>query len=68
MVPIEKSELRRRRQILGETQAQFADRCAVSAGYISQLESGVRERVSPPVFARICDALKVEDRAELMAP
>lgn len=67
MVAIDKSELRRRRQLLGENQAQFADSCGVSAGYISQLESGIRERVSPPVFVRICDALGVEDRTQMLA-
>lgn len=67
MVAIDRTELRRRRHLLGESQAQFAERAGISAGYISLIESGQRLTVSPPVFARICDALGAADRTELMA-
>jgi len=67
MVAIEKARLRLGRQLLGENQAQFAQRCGISAGYLSLIESGHRPTVSPAVFARICDALGVTDRTQLMA-
>lgn len=67
MVSVDREELRLRRQILGDNQAQFAERCGISPGYVSLIESGQRPTVSPAVFARICDALGVKNRAELMA-
>jgi transcriptional regulator with XRE-family HTH domain len=67
MVAINAAELRRRRQMLGDNQAQFARRCNISAPYVSQIESGKRRTVSPGVYVRICDALDVQDRKELLA-
>lgn len=67
MVAVNAPELRRRRQLLGDNQAQFARRCNISAGYLSQIENGVRRTISPGVYVRICDALDVQDRKELLA-
>lgn len=67
MVAVDRTKLRRLRQLRGDNQAQFAERCKISSGYLSLIESGQRTTVSPAVFARLCDVLGVEDRAELMA-
>lgn len=40
---------------------EFAARCEISWGYLSQIELGHRPTVSPPVFVRICDALGLAD-------
>jgi len=58
-VEIDPQKLRELRQDLGLLQGELGERAGVSAGYISQLETGTRTRVSPPVFARLCDALKI---------
>ena len=57
------------RKLLGETQAVFAQRAGISPAYVSQIEKQQRKYVSPPMFARICDALgiAVEDRAKMIA-
>jgi len=67
MVAIDREKIRIRRQLRGDNQAQLAERAQISPGYVSLIESGQRTTVSPAVFARICDALEVEDRTELMA-
>ena len=66
-VPVDRREVRRRRQLAGLTQVQLAEKAGVSHGYIGHIERGIRPRVSPPVFARLCDALDAQDRQELMA-
>lgn len=67
MVAVDRMKLRLRRKLHGDNQAQLAERADISPGYLSLIESGQRPTVSPAVFARICDALDVEDRTELMA-
>lgn len=67
MVAIKAPEVRRRRQLAGHNQAEFAEQCGISAGYLSQIESGQRRTVSPRVYVSICDALNVQDRQELLA-
>lgn len=66
-VVVDRAQLRRRRQIKGLDQAELAVLAKVSPSYVGHIESGRRPTVSPGVFARICDALDVEDRTELMA-
>lgn len=66
-VLIDGGELRRRRHLLGETQKSFAVKARVSDAYVSHIEAGRRPTVSPPIFARICDALGLEqDQRELL--
>jgi transcriptional regulator with XRE-family HTH domain len=69
-VEIHGDKLRELRKQRGETLTEFALRCDISFGYLSQVERRVRERVSPPVFARICDALDIpfNDRSALVTP
>ena len=67
MVAMDVDEMRRRRQLLGLNQADLARAAEIHRSNISRLERGHQVTVSPRMFARICDALKVEDRAELMA-
>lgn len=66
-VNIDPAELRRKRELLGLNQAELAERAKVHYSFISRLEGGRRAKASPRVFARICDALGVLDRTELMA-
>lgn len=66
-VPLNTAELRKLRQLAGLTQAQLAEKASVSFSYVAHIERGIRPHVSPPVFARLCDALGVQNRKELMA-
>lgn len=59
--------VRTRRKLLGLYMADLAAKCDISEGYVSHIELGRRQFVSPPVFAALCDALGVEDRSELLA-
>lgn len=68
MVVIDRAELRKRRKLSGLNQAQLAERAQVSPSYISLIESGNRPTVSPATFARLCTALAVGDRNELLQP
>lgn len=65
-VEIDHQKLRELRQDLGLLQGELGKRAGLSAGYISQLEIGARNRVSPPVFARLCDALKIRQTRRWM--
>jgi transcriptional regulator with XRE-family HTH domain len=66
-IAIDGAKLRLTRQLRGTGVVLLAERAGVSHTYIGQLERGERERVSPAVYAKICDALGVTDRTELMA-
>ncbi len=65
-VAVDGVKLRHARKIAGLTQAGLADAAGISAVYISRIESGAL-RVTPPVYAKLCDALGVTDRTTLMA-
>lgn len=67
-VAIDGPALRQRRKLKGLSRSQFAELCAITPGYVSLIELN-RRRPSPPVFARICDALGVPegDRRQLLA-
>jgi len=67
MVAIDADEMRRRRQLQGLNQAALAQAADVHRSYISRIEANAQAYVSPAVFARICDALGVQDRADLLA-
>lgn len=62
------ADVRRRRQLLGWSTGELAAQCGISQQYVSFIERGDRERVSPGVFAKICDALGVTDRTKLIMP
>lgn len=65
-VAVDGTAVRQKRKLSGLTMAGLAQLADISAPYISHIELGRRKTISPPVFARICDALGVEDRRELM--
>jgi transcriptional regulator with XRE-family HTH domain len=67
MVRIDRRKLRTLRQASGLNQLQLAERAEISFGFLGHLERGTRQRVSPGVLSRLCDALGVQDRTELMA-
>ncbi|MFI2667883.1 helix-turn-helix domain-containing protein [Micromonospora carbonacea] len=58
-VEIDGAKLRELRKLQGESLASFASTCGISRPYLSQIETGVRRRVSPPVYKRICLALNL---------
>lgn len=61
-VEIDGAKLRELRMLSGETLVSFAPKCDITFQYLSQLERGDRRRVSPPTYARICQALGVSRR------
>lgn len=66
MVKINRERMRRRRQVQGFSQTSLADAAKVHRTYVSLIESGKRPTIGPEVFGRICDALGIEDREELI--
>lgn len=69
-VEINGDKLRELRKHRGETLEEFAERCEISFGYLSQIERRHRPRVSPTIFGRICDALDIpfSDRSVMVTP
>lgn len=59
-VPVDGDAVRARRIELGETIVSFAPKIPMSVGYLSQIERGRRQRVSPPRFQQLATALGVE--------
>lgn len=66
-VPIAGGRVRELRQLLGDNLVAFAPKAQITFQYLSQIERGDRKFVSPEVFVRICDALGVDDRTQLLA-
>lgn len=60
-VTIDGGKLTTARIRAGLTQVQLADRARLSQTYISSLEIGDRDRLSPEAHARLCTALGVDD-------
>lgn len=67
-VRIDRRKLRRARQLMGLNQLELAEASGLKGPYISHLETGRRRTLSPGAYARICDALAIQDRTELLAP
>jgi len=67
-VLVDGAKLRDLRKLSGRTLVQFAEAAGISHQYLGQVELGERPTVSPPVFARICDALGIspENRRSLV--
>lgn len=65
-VKVNIERMRRRRHIQGLSQTRLAENMQVDKSYISLVESGKRRAVSPEAFVRLCDALGIEDREELI--
>ena len=65
-VRINRDRLRRRRQLAGFNQARLAEEADLSFSYIAHLERGTRPHIGPEAFGRLCDALGVENREELI--
>lgn len=68
MVRLDRRKLRLRRQLEGLNQAELARAAGISYSYVGHLESGRRPTLSPGAYVRICEALRVQDRTELLAP
>lgn len=54
------SAVRRLRELRGIGQDKFAERCGVSQGYLSQIESGAWTAVTEDILGRIGNALGIE--------
>ena len=65
-VAIDGAKVRELRKLAGFTLKDFAPKCGIGFQYLSQIELGNRQFVSPPTFARICDALNIEDRRDMV--
>lgn len=65
-VAIDGAQVRELRKLSGKTITGLAESCGISFQYLSFIERGDRATVSAPVFARICDALGVIDRRDLV--
>ena len=65
-VAIDGAKLRHARHLAGLGQTPLATKAGVSQSYISAIEDGTRTRVSPEIYARLCDALDITDRTTLM--
>lgn len=63
---IDGAAMRNRRILAGLSVKALATAVGVSRPYISILETHPGRTCSPPVFRRICDALGVADRSELL--
>lgn len=59
-IAVNGDEIRRRRQNLGLTIGDFADRVGLSAAYMGQVERGYRRRIGPRILRSLADALGVE--------
>ncbi len=66
-VALNPAALRHIRRITGVGVTTLADEIGVTPGYLSSLESGRRQNVSPTVFRAICTALRLEDVRAVMA-
>jgi transcriptional regulator with XRE-family HTH domain len=67
-IPINGAALRIVRVRTGLGVAKLASEVGVSPSYISNLEAGRREAVSPTVFAALNRALRIDDTRALMIP
>jgi transcriptional regulator with XRE-family HTH domain len=69
-VEVNGDKLRELRKHRGENLEEFAARCGISFGYLSQIERRTRPRVSPTIFGRLCDALDIPfgERAVMVTP
>ena len=56
--------IRQRRMALGLTLQGFAPTAQISYQYLSQLERGSRQRVTPPTFRRLVAALDMVERSD----
>ncbi len=66
-IAIDGAKLRLQRQLAGKGVTVLAGLAGISQSYLSQIEVGDRTRVSPEVYARLCDALNITDRTYLLA-
>ncbi|MBN1174222.1 MAG: helix-turn-helix transcriptional regulator [Micromonosporaceae bacterium] len=65
-VAIDGAKVRELRKLAGFTLKDFAPQCGIGFQYLSQIERGDRQFVSPPTFAKICDALNIENRRDML--
>jgi transcriptional regulator with XRE-family HTH domain len=55
---VDGAAIRTRRKALGLSQAECARRAGITRAYLSQLETGARQDMRPPTYARLRSALK----------
>ncbi|MEH0431224.1 helix-turn-helix domain-containing protein [Streptomyces stelliscabiei] len=64
---VDGAAIRTRRKALGLSQAQCAAQAGISREYLSQLETGVRQEMRPPTYARLRSALKSKRSDRLLS-
>lgn len=65
---VDGAAIRTRRKQLGLSQAECADRAGITRAYLSQLETGARQDMRPPTYARLRSALKSKQSDRLLLP
>jgi transcriptional regulator with XRE-family HTH domain len=66
-IAINGAALREIRIRTGVAAVKLAKQLGISKAYMSQLEHGRRDRVSPELFVALCKALNIEDQRALRA-
>lgn len=59
MIPVDAVKIRQRRQHIGLDVPTLAEKVGISASYMRSIDNGNRRNVSPPVFVRLCGALRL---------
>lgn len=59
--------LRHIRQLTGLTTNQLAEEVQITSDYLRKVELGFNRAVAPDVYARICFALRIDDKRVLLA-
>lgn len=57
---VDGAAIRTRRMALGMSQAKCAAKAGLARPYLSQLETGARQEMRPPTYARLCTALQCQ--------
>lgn len=65
-VVIDGPAMRELRKLAGLSVKSLAEKVGCSRPYISLLETQADRTCSPEIFARICDALRLDDRSVLV--
>lgn len=67
-VEVDGRALRELRWHQEHTIVALAEKARISFGYLSQIETGRRNRVSPRTFRRLLSALGIEDKPDAIQP
>lgn len=63
---IDGPKLRELRKMAGLTITELSSKVGCSISYLAAIERGHRPTVAPSMYARICEAMGIEDRGQLL--